>query len=1138
MASTFTCQTCLESLEDLGRHLSQTRHKSVLYDVMEEPVECEECGDTNIHLLHMLRYGLSDMALLCSDCLLKQSTQPLAQYSLSNGSLFQKLPQYYKFRDIQCEKCHKETNLSVANDKGSQRIFCHICLKENAEEVKNLNFVSEDSDDFLFALLGIKEYVPKPGVKAKGRQRKVGRKGGRLARPKKVDPNAEQRKAHYENKKAIEAALKSGKTIKAVGSGGHSPAISRTATPNPLSKSSLKSKPSSDSKKNNTPTKKPVSSKADYNDKSKPIKQQKQNSENKPTSKKALEAGSRPTKKQGATVGSQAKQPKKNENVKEFKDSKSNKSPESKELIKKFSESKTRKSRLDDCANGSSKQALNNASQEMNGKVRDAKKSTMPNVSAKPANTKSQEKPKREEKSKANYTQIKGEDKSAKNEKSKSKSPKNAKVVKANADRSNSTPEPVEPSASAIVLPPGISKYEPSKVPKLTYDSMDEYLNEMCYNLFLEEKASMFMSHNSMLTAGEFELEWYADQDKKYKQFKLNILLTPEILDRYVSRKMQSLKKTPFSVGQSLMLVLGEDIPWYGNIVLAEAKNAKSDKPSKFKKGRRPPKNDGPKVLEIIVELYEWNKQPLPLSVNVNLLSILPVSIPVSRVFLAMSRILNPRFIDMILGKKPIRQIFFKNYLNFTKDTFNDSQKVAIQSVLNNSITVLQGPPGTGKTSTIYEIILQLLENLNTFPILVVAASNIAIDNIAEKLLLKHGRSILRIVSNEKEPEYTRDHPLSSICLHHKVFDGLPVHLQQLIKDMRKPGSNISQTQYKKLLTAQIDFSDKLIALARVIFTTTVVAGGNQLKSVPRMPVVIMDEATQSSEPTTLIPLSMPGVEKFVFVGDQKQLSSFSQVPNLSLSLFERIISNGSYKTPHMLDTQYRMHPAISEFPRNKFYDGLLKDGITAADRQKEGIPANPVVFWDTCGKKPEMNVRSRFREDSGLTYANAGEIDYVEKVLTNLIFEKGIPKSEIGVITPYRGQRDMISSTLVKNELINPEKEEVHVEIDRDDFFNESKPITIHTVSDIMIASIDAFQGREKDFLIMSCVRSNESNKIGFLNDARRMNVALTRARYGLILIGDVNCLSSADELWKEYLDTLKQKNLILKNDSFTYNL
>lgn len=1084
MSLIYSCQTCSEQLDDLGKHISQTRHKNINFNPLGEQIECEECEDSNINLLKMVRYGYSDMALLCTLCLPKQQGEPLAEYALSNGTLFLKLPQYYKFRDIECEFCHKAETLWVANNKNTQKIVCRDCLKEHEADFKSYVCTSENSDDFLSALLGIKEYVAKGGNRAKGRQRKVGRKGGRLVRPKKVDPNAEQRKAHYENKKATEAALKSGKTFKAVGSGGPSPAMSRSATPVPISKAST--------------TKKSDTSKKIDSKKEGAVKGQKVNG-------KALnghpksEAASKDTKKRTDNPGKDNKSSPKPKKESESKPTNSgNKDDTHKEASSKGKDSKTSKSEP---------RAKNDARKEpkkANGEKPESKKSK---------------------------GSTKSGDKDGKLAAIKEKTKKDAKSKDPSTPSSESNP-----ATAAITLPPGITKYEPGKTPPLTYDSMDQYFNEMCYNLFLEEKASTFMSGNSMLSPGEFELEWYSDQDKKHKQFKIKMLLTPEIMDKYVSRKMQNVKKTPFSVGQSLMLVLGDDIPWYGNIVLAESYNPKSGKTPKFSKGRRPPKYDGPKMLELIVELYKWNMQPLPLTVNVNLLRILPVSVPVSRVFLAMSRILNPKFIDMLLGKKPIRQIFFKNYLKFTKDTFNDSQKIAMQSVLNNSITVLQGPPGTGKTSTIYEIILQLLDNLNTFPILVVAASNIAIDNIAEKLLEKHGNSILRIVSNEKEPEYSRDHPLASICLHHKVYDGLPAHIQDLIKEMRRPGSKIGQTLYKKILSTQIDYSDKLIALARVIFTTTVVAGGNQLKSVPRIPVVIMDEATQSSEPTTLIPLSVPGVEKFVFVGDQKQLSSFSQVPNLSLSLFERILLNGTYKTPHMLDTQYRMHPAISEFPRNKFYDGLLKDGITAQDRHRAGIPSNPVVFWDTCGKAPETHVHSRFREDSGLTYANPGEIAYVEKVLTNLIFEKSVTKSDIGVITPYRGQRDKISSTLVKNELINPEKQEVQVEIDRDDFFNDSKPITIHTVSDIMIASIDAFQGREKDFLVMSCVRSNLNNKIGFLNDARRMNVALTRARYGLILVGDVECLSKADPLWKEYLDTLKEKNLILRSDAFNY--
>lgn len=1109
----FTCQTCQTLEDDLGKHLLQSRHRAVRYNPYEELIECEDCGDSNVLLLLVLRYELSDMALLCQPCYSKLDLKALAEYSLSNGSLFSKLPQYYKFRDIQCEKCCGDSNLFVSIGR-PQLVLCKNCIEE-ANHSKS-KFVSERDDNFLYALLGIKEYVPKTGKNGKGRTRKVGRKGGR--NPKKPDPLADQRRAHYESKKALEATYKAGKTVKAIGSAGHTPNISRASTPAPekVQKKQFDSERLKNTSKNLPP--RSLSKGKAFKGGVNGSRNGKEPVNPPPDGTKFSLDGEKTSLKSSG---------KKHGNESQNHASSKTASPVPKSVVKLQKPLKSEKLKV---------------------KAAESSESTTRLIEPEkhPKLEKSDLKPHKGKIEKAKSTSVKIE--KAQNKQSRdATSTQDTKSGKANPVKSKSLEKvqplkPLPPSNAVSdvpkkPLPPGISQYEPSQEPKLTYDSLPEYFREMCYNLFLEEKASMHTSGNSMLAPGEFELEWYADQDKKHKQYKMNVLLTDEILNRFVSKKMQAIKKTPFAVNQALILVLNGTISWYGNIAFAEAKSPSSSKGSKSRKPKRFSKPSGPKLLEVVVELFSWNDMPLPLAVSVDSLRVLPVTIPVSRVFTAMSRILNPRFIDMILGKSPIKQIVFKNFLRFTKDTFNESQKVAIQSVLNNSITVLQGPPGTGKTSTIYELILQLLDNLNVFPILVVAASNIAIDNIAEKLLPKHGKSILRIVSNEKEPEYNREHPLASICLHHKVFDGLPAHLQDTIREMRRPGSTISQNQYKKLMTEQIDYQQKLIGLARVIFTTTVVAGGNQLKSVPKLPVVIMDEATQSSEATTLIPLLMTGVNKFVFVGDQRQLSSFSQVPNLSLSLFERIILNGTYKTPHMLDTQYRMHPAISEFPRLKFYDGLLKDGITAQDRAKEGIPKNPVVFWDTEGTAREGTVRTRFKEDNGLTYANKGEVAYIEKVLTALVFEKRVPKSEIGVITPYRGQRDLISSTLQKNDLINPSKEEVHVEVDRDDFFNESKPITIHTVSDIMIASVDAFQGREKDFLVMSCVRSNENNKIGFLSDARRMNVALTRARYGLILIGDVECLSKSDALWREYIGTLQQKNSILRSLSFTYN-
>lgn len=1085
---TFSCSTCNTTTEesDMLKHLSTTRHKNVIYDPLQETIACEECLDTNIHQLLILRFGLSDMALLCALCLGKEE-KPATQYSLSNGSLLKKLGDYYRFRDISCSICNSEKHLSVGKGKRGQVIVCRNCIPKIEEKIE---FVAEDSDNFLYALLGIKEFVPpKSSGKLFGarRGRKVGRKGGKrgkAAGARSVSKDGDEKSSHFHNARASAMAIKSGKTILAVGSSDVSPLQSKLSSKNNSRAPSRSSTPKFGQKSGgNTSTKSNSTTPSKSFKKSEPAT--KTTSTQKANSKKIENTSPKENRKVPKTDNAVREQKptkagKKQQNVGGSKSVKAvdNQKPSQKPV--------NRGKKLEDPQKSEDKQGKQNESKPP---IKQPAKSAKPNK--REVSLKSDSKP-----TKANSAKT--------------------KVETSKSESTKKTP--------GIAIPLHIKKYETSPEPPLTFESMTKYFQEMSHNLFLEEKLSIQLSNNSIINPEDMKLEWYADQDKKHKQFKVTVPLTEEILNRLMSKKMQQIRKVPFSVNQAIFLILGEDIPWFGNIVTAEAKSAQ--------KGRR----GGMKIFEMVVELYKWNTQPLPTSVDVRLLKILPASIPVSRVFMAMSRIENPKFIKMLLGKEPIRQIVFRNYLKFTKDTFNDSQKVAIQSVLNNSITVLQGPPGTGKTSTIYEIILQLLENLSTYPILVVAASNIAIDNIAEKLIGNHQRSILRIVSNEKEKEYTRDHPLGSICLHHKVYDSLPNNLKETINDLRNPRATVSQNQFKKLLTQQIDVSDTLIAQAKVIFTTTVVAGGNQLKSVKKLPVVIMDEATQSSEPTTLIPLSMPGVEKFVFVGDQKQLSSFSQVPNLSLSLFERVLLNGTYRTPHMLDTQYRMHPLISDFPRRRFYQSLLKDGIGAEDRKMDKIPDNPVYFWDTCRKHQEGRVRIGFREDRGFTYSNKGEVSFVTEVLTKLIYEKGVKRSDIGVITPYRGQRDLISSILVENDLINPEKNDILVEVDRDDIYNDSKPVTIHTVSDIMIASIDAFQGREKNFLIMSCVRSNETNKIGFLSDERRLNVALTRAKYGLIIIGDVECLRSGDSLWKEYLDDLEQKSCIFKEKDFNY--
>ena len=699
---------------------------------------------------------------------------------------------------------------------------------------------------------------------------------------------------------------------------------------------------------------------------------------------------------------------------------------------------------------------------------------------------------------------------------------KEALQSKGKKDRTPKTPsrKNLPTPVPELELPPYITKYHPSPNLKLSYDSLDEYFREMSFNVFLEDQLTNVLY---IIEPEDLLIEWYQDQDKKNNQFKVSIPMKPEVMDRFLSDTFKKLKKDPFQKDQAMFLILGDEIPWYGKVATVDSvKTGRNRKTSKVSH------------VEMVIVLYKWNNQPLPKTVHAQHLKLLPASIPVSRIFNAMDKFSNPSFIKMLLGKEPIKQISFNNRVNFSS-RLNDSQKAAIQSVLNNKISVVQGPPGTGKTSAIYETITQLLESLNTYPILVVAASNIAIDNIAEKLLPKHANLILRIVATSKEREYNKDHPLAKICLHHKIYNAMSMKQQEVQNDIRR-GTGVSATAYKKFMQEKFQITSQQVAQAKVILTTTVVAGGNQLKSIAKCPVVIMDEATQSSEPSTLIPLAVAGAEKFVFVGDQKQLSCFSLIPSLSTSLFERVLLNGTYKQPHMLDTQYRMHPAISEFPRRKFYEEKLIDGIDAEARKMDGIPEIPLYFWDTKGAAREQSVRNLLREDRGYTFTNREEVSYIQQVLKNLIIEKGIQRENIGVVTPYSGQRDLISSVLVKDDIINPTNEELQVEVDIDDITNDSKPVSIHIVSGIMIASIDAFQGREKDFMIMSCVRSNKQGTIGFLKDERRLNVALTRARYGLIMVGDVECLKKSDKLWKEYMEYLEEKKMIHRGDQFIY--
>ncbi|CCH42205.1 Regulator of nonsense transcripts 1 [Wickerhamomyces ciferrii] len=355
--------------------------------------------------------------------------------------------------------------------------------------------------------------------------------------------------------------------------------------------------------------------------------------------------------------------------------------------------------------------------------------------------------------------------------------------------------------------------------------------------------------------------------------------------------------------------------------------------------------------------------------------------------------------------------------------------------------------------------------------------------------------------------------------------------------DLRYGKKLIGKEEYKKLMKAQGKLISKLVPKAEVVLATSVTAGGYQVKELEEIPVVIMDESTQSTEACSLIPLSAYEAQKFVFVGDEKQLSSFSEIPYLEQSLFERILKNGTYKNPHMLNVQYRMHPMISQFPIKRFYKGLLTDGVTEEERTFENT--KPLTFIDYGKVHQESKVMNSSKSDvnRGYTFQNKGEAQMILRTLKDLVIMKDVSRRNIGIVTPYSAQRNLVAEMVQRDHLINPKNERIQEEIDDDFSISSNKrPASIKTICGIMVSSIDAFQGREKDFIIFSCVRSNPQNNIGFVKDARRLNVALTRAKYGLILVGNKSCMQNGDTLWKDLIHHFESKNCVATPNSLGF--
>lgn len=460
---------------------------------------------------------------------------------------------------------------------------------------------------------------------------------------------------------------------------------------------------------------------------------------------------------------------------------------------------------------------------------------------------------------------------------------------------------------------------------------------------------------------------------------------------------------------------------------------------------------------------------------------------------------------DILLGKKPAH--FDKERHAYELPQLNRSQNIAVQQILSaEDVAVIHGPPGTGKTTTLVAAIQQLIKQES--PILVCAPSNSATDLLTEKLA-SEGLNVVRIGNVSRVDEELLQHTVEGILQtlpEIQEVKKMKIEAAKLRRDAekfkRKFGAQERADrrnnyhaakelmQQAKMLEDYI--IDKTLREADVICSTLVGSVGRYIEKM-QFHTVIIDEAAQALEPATWIPIIK--AQKVVFAGDPFQLpptvkSRQAAQNGLGITLLEKAVER--LDKVSLLDTQYRMHHAIMGFSNTQFYHNKLQAAMAVADWQlhlSDGQPSPPLEFIDTagCGFEEQINPESQ-------SSYNLEEYFILRQHLDNLLVILGQQEVSIGIISPYREQVLKIQEAIVH---------------DFDHFPD----------ANIEVNTIDAFQGQERDVIYISLVRSNDRGEIGFLKDTRRMNVAMTRAKKKLVIIGDSATLASA-AFYRDFLD------------------
>jgi predicted DNA helicase len=477
----------------------------------------------------------------------------------------------------------------------------------------------------------------------------------------------------------------------------------------------------------------------------------------------------------------------------------------------------------------------------------------------------------------------------------------------------------------------------------------------------------------------------------------------------------------------------------------------------------------------------------------------------------------------------------------------NPSQKLAVSfSVGTKDFFLIQGPFGTGKTRTLVEVVLQLVRKGEK--VLVSAESNVAVDNLVEKLRgkakivrlghpsrvakslidstlfyqVENSKSYKKVKKlREKVEELIelrdqflkptpqrkrglRDEKILKLAETKRTKRGIKMEDIESMAEWIKIQNQIAMI-IKQISKIEGKIAKKILEEAKVVLCTNSSAALEFLRDF-EFDSAVIDEATQATIPSILIPICK--AKKFILAGDHKQLAPTvlsEKAKALSETLFEKLIQKYPEKSI-LLNVQYRMNEILMEFPNKGFYEGKLKTdesvkNITLKDFKikipkfgnfwdKILDPRNVICFLDTSKSERKFE---RIKAES-TSKENPFEVEIVKSILEK-VFEAGIKKEWVGVITPYDDQLDLLRKAL--GELVE-------------------------------INTVDGFQGREKEIILISFVRSNKEKILGFLTDLRRLNTAITRAKRKLICIGDKETLKS-HPVYARFLNFVKGRGTLI---------